>query len=183
MKEFYSGFIIPSSPTRAKLSIQMVGQATALPTTSIDQALVLIAQFLQARGVPLDQMQLVSRFQEANITSNNMAEVVAVMKTYLTEDAKIDEKEVETILNEGMTFMQAAAVKQNGDATDTATARRADGNDDEKDERDMKIKAAQSPITPALISDVHTWKTSMTASSAPQAVKDFSEFEEIEPKL
>ena len=182
MMRFYSDSILPSSPTRAKLSIQMVGQATPLPTTSMDQALVLIAQFLQARNVPLDEMQLVSRFQEANIASNNMAEVVSAMKTYLSEDAKIDEKEVETILSEGMTFMQAAATKQNGDAVDTANAKRADENED-KEESDKKIKAAQSPITPAIISDAHIWKSSMTVSSSPQAVKDLSEFEENGSKL
>ena len=178
MKDFYSSYIVPSSSTRAKLSIHMVGQATPLPTTSMDQALVLIAEFLQARGVPLDEMQLVSRFQEASISNNNMGEVVAVMKTYLTEDAKIDEKEVDTILSEGMTFMQAAATKENNDNTGTATSK-----SDDADGKSKEIGTAQSPITPALISDAHAWKTSMTASSGPQPVKDLSEFEESEPKL
>ena len=178
MKDFYSNYILPSSATRAKLSIHMVGQATPLPTRSIDQALILIAEFLQARGVPLDEAQLVSRFQEANIANNNMSEVVAVMKTYLTEDAKIDEKEVDTILNEGMTFMQAAATKENNDNTGMAASKSNDANGEKKE-----IESTQSPITPALISDAYAWKTSMTASSGPQPVKDLSEFEETEPKL
>lgn len=156
----------------------MVGQATPLPTTSMDQALVLIAQFLQARGVPLDEAQLVSRFKEANIAKKNMGEVIAVMKTYLTEDAKIDDKEVDTILSEGMTFVQAAATKENNDNTGTAASESGDADGEKKE-----TESTQSPITPALISDAYAWKTSMTVSSGPQPVKDLSEFEGSEPKL
>ena len=175
MLQFYEEAIVPSSSYRAKLSVQMVGQATPLPTSSLDQALGIMAQFLRAREVPLDEEMLVSRFQSANLMNGNMADAIGVMKTYLIEDARINENEVDEILGEGVAYMQAEAVKENTE--DISVPGEATDNNEESS------KITKSQIPPLLISDAHEWKASLTATAAPQAVKDLSEFEESEPKL
>ncbi|KAK8154267.1 a-pheromone processing metallopeptidase Ste23 [Phyllosticta citribraziliensis] len=166
---FYHKHISPRSSTRAKVSVHMLAQSK--PTDG-NNLVSTIEKFLSSQGVPSKTDALAKRLENVDVASGNVGDVVTAISAHLVEDLKLATEKVQDVMAQGQAAMgqllpAAGAAASNSDKADSAT-----GQEEEE--------AKGGPIK---ITDVRDFKASLQVSKGPTAVKELSEFEELEPKL
>lgn len=180
MIDFFNHYIHPTSPTRAKLSIHMIAQASpkaiAGSTTGPEKkekVISLLAKYLNTMGVNADIELLSQRLGQVDIAGGDQAGIIEVMSMYLKDDVSASEDQSSQIMEQGQQLL-ATALPSLG-----IEIRQVANGVDESSE----LPEAPSVKATTLIENVHDFKAALAASAGPRPVVHLSEFEESEPKL
>ncbi|KAI9792346.1 MAG: Insulinase (Peptidase M16) [Piccolia ochrophora] len=184
--EFYEHYISPSSPTRSKLSVHLTAQNTVAsrargmgPGEQKEKLLMMLGQYLNAKGVAVDPEALQRRFDPVDVSLGNQESLTAPIEQHLREDLKIPQDRVESIMDEGRQLLgtvlpglgiELTAPNQGGGSADgTVPAGAAD--------------ASAGHTDAAVIEDVQKFKAGLQVSAGATPWRDLSDFEEFEAKL
>ncbi|KXS93872.1 hypothetical protein AC578_9026 [Pseudocercospora eumusae] len=187
--EFYQKKFLPGSSERCKYAIHLVAQSSPEDIAAkmdpaeqreklADEIDKLMAESLQG-ATEMDKAGLVAEFEKVNIADGDMPTILSAVGRYLAANG-MPEEVVSQILAEGEADLQQAlpaagivpkhqpilkeGVSTNGSNASTETL-------EFKKNKLVHIK------------DVRAFKASLPLSAGPVAVKDITEFEELEPKL
>ena len=176
--EFFSYYIHPASPHRAKISVHMIAQASpAVMASHIPDAekktklLGLLVKFLTSCGISADPEVLTQRFESVDVAEGDRPRITEVLSTYLVEDAQKQPDEVLNIIAEGEQLLATALPSLGIEVPPTV-----DGVDGE-------LPEAPPVQASTMIENVHDFKASLPVSVGPRPVTDLRNFEELEPKL
>ena len=177
---FFSHYINPTSPSRAKLSVHMKAQSSPKevagnisPAEQKDKVTTMLAKYLTALGVEADQEKLVKRLDGVDVAGGDQAGIIAAVAKYLDQDAELPEDDSRQVLAQGQQLLGTILpglgieVKQSVDGVDGV---------EELPEAPLVKKTT-------FIEDVREFKAGLPMTVARKPVVDLSEFGETEPKL
>jgi len=169
IRQFYSQYIDPASPTRAKLSIHLNAQTSApasalAPSEQKDQLVDLLGQVLGSLGVHVDNVKLKKQFEL--VDHHDQTGILSSLKTYIGSSTPVaNQNEVLAEITEAVPQVQLALkirplVPETNGANGTANV-----------------------STPVVIEDVYKWKAGLQVSKGTVPMADLREFEDLESKL
>lgn len=178
--EFFNYYIHPTSPARAKLSVQMISQATpkdlAGNISNQEQKSMLvgtIGKFLTSAGIAVDLEKLLSQLESVDIAGGDQKGILQAISSYISdEDAQRPLNQSSEIMEQAKDLLGTALP---GLGIEVPLASDADGP--------SELPKAPSMKATTLIGNVHLFKAALSASAGAKSVKDLSAFEESEPKL
>lgn len=180
MIDFFNHYIHPTSPTRAKLSIHMIAQASPKAIAGSmtgpekkEKAISLLAKYLNTMGVNADIELLSQRLGQVDIAGGDQAGIIEAMSMYLKDDVSASEDQSSQIMEQGQQLLATALP-----SLDIEIRQVANGVDESSE-----LPEAPSVKATTLIENVHDFKAALAASAGPRPVVHLSEFEESEPKL
>ncbi len=180
MIDFFNQYIHPTSPTRAKLSIHMVAQASPKAIAGSmtgpekkEKVISLLAKYLNTTGVNADIEILSQRLAQVDIANGNQAGIIEAVSRYLKDDALVSEDQSSQILEQGQQLLETALPSL---GIEVRHAVNGVGESTELPEAPL-VKAT------TIIENVHDFKAGLAVSAGPRPVVDLSEFEDSEPKL
>jgi len=180
MIDFFNHYIHPTSPTRAKLSIHMIAQASPKAIAGSmtgpekkEKVISLLAKYLNTMGFNADIELLSQRLGQVDIAGGDQAGIIEAMSMYLKGDVSASEDQSSQIMEQGQQLL-ATALPSLG-----IEIRQVANGVDESSE----LPEAPSVKATTLIENVHDFKAALAASAGPRPVVHLSEFEESEPKL
>ena len=176
MVEFFKHYIHPTSPHRAKISVHLVAQsnpkevAGSLTSAEQEEKVVgVIGKFLTSGGVDVDAGKLASRFEKVDIAGGDQVALLAGIKSYLQEEARVPEEQATEVVKQAEQMMGTVLPSLG---------------------IEIQAKEEDGPLTPppevkntVYIEDVPLFKAGLQLSAAPRPLVDLSEYEELEPKL
>ena len=180
MIDFFNQYIHPTSAHRAKLSIHMIAQTTPkslasnmAPTEQREKFMVVLGKYFTAMGVTSDSEKLEDRFKKVDVAGGDQKGITDAIGAYMKDDAQAPADQVSEVVSQCQqllgTILPSLGIE---------SKQGADGEDD----------AAELPPAPSVkkttfIDNVHDYKSALEVSAGPRPVTDFSEYEELEPKL
>jgi len=180
MIDFFNHYIHPTSPTRAKLSIHMIAQASPKAIAGSmtgpekkEKVISLLAKYLNTMGVNADIELLSQRLGQVDIAGGDQAGIIEAMSMYLKDDVSASEDQSSQIMEQGQQLLATALP-----SLDIEIRQVANGVDESSE-----LPEAPSVKATTLIENVHDFKAALAASAGPRPVVHLSEFEESEPKL
>lgn len=170
MLTFYTHFISPSSPHRAKLAVHLVAQSKPAEPPLADkktQTLALLTPILKAENLTLDPAALQARLENASTAQ----ELPAAIEAYLTQDLSLPKDKVDTVVDEARAALGLAdsGVPDELKAVETQLEGTAIAKGDAKE--------------PVLITDVRAFKAALFASTGVRPVRELEEFADGGAKL
>lgn len=177
MLQFFYYHVHPLSPTRAKLSIHMIAQASPKTVGGSmsaeekgEKVLALLGKFLTVSGVEADMEKLQHHFADVDIAKGDQKAIVGAVSTYLKEIGIAEDKSTQ-ILEQGQQLLTTALPSLGIEIQPVV----------EDSAEELPPAPAVKPTT--YITNVQAFKASLMATAGPTPVTDLSEFEEIESKL
>ena len=177
MLQFFHYYVHPLSPTRAKLSIHMIAQASPKAVGGSmsreeknEKVLALLGKFLTVTGVEADMEKLQHHFADVDIAKGDQKAIVGAVTAYLKEIG-IAEDKVTQILEQGQQLLTTALPGLGIECQPVV----------EDGAEELPPAPIVKPTT--FISNVHDFKASLMATAGPTPMTDLSEFEDIESKL
>lgn len=132
-----------------------------------------VNQFLTSEGVTSNTEALTKRLENVDIAGGDLAGFVSAVSAHMIEDLKLAADKVGELMAKGQAAMsQLVPAAPSSDAATNGETAATDGGAGQE--------GAKEPVK---ITDVRDFKASMAVSKGPTAVRDISEFEELEPKL
>ncbi|KAI9830043.1 MAG: hypothetical protein M1819_005873 [Sarea resinae] len=201
MQDFFTHYVHPASTsTRAKVSIHLIAQASpksiAEKTTPAEQLTSLIStlsKYLNSVGVPAETEKLTHRFEKVDLAKGDEAAIVKAVSTYLSEDLKVEKEKVDTLLVEGKQLLGSVLpslgieILPSTTTTSSKSSAGKEGATEDKGESDEDPVADAALLDTAssatVIKDVYAFKAGLAITAGARAVRDLSEFEELESKL
>ena len=174
MQSFYSRYISPESPTRAKLSLHMTAQASPPETPHLsaeekkEQLVGVLLEYLTSKGLELDEDKVKQDFSRVDVSKADDQTILSVVRHLIAD--QVSAQKLDVILEETGKNLETLLVNLKIKAP--AGEKEVNG-----------IDFAKKIPTPVIINDVDTWKASVKLSEGPRPVNDLSQFEELEPKL
>lgn len=180
MLDFFKQYIDPTSPTRAKLSVQMIAQSSPkavigsmTPDEQKEKVTDTILKYLTAMGVEADAEKLTQRLESVDVLGGDQAGIVEAIAHYLTEDAEVSEEDASEVVEQGQQLLGMVLPSLGIEVKQTV-----DGvNGVEELPEVPPVKET------TLIENVRDYKSSMELTKGRRPVMDLNEFEDIEPKL
>ena len=174
--EFFNYYVHPTSPTRAKLSIHMVAQATpktlAGNISEMEQRsklVGLLGKYLTTTGISVDAEKLSKQFESTDIAGGDQKGITKAISAYLNYTQTPPDRASE-IVQQAQSLL-ATVLPSLGIETKPVV----DGVED--------LPEAPPVKATTYIENVHEYKAALSVSAGPVAVTNLSEFEELEPKL
>lgn len=180
MVEFFKHFVHPTSPHRAKLSIQLMAQSSAKniaagmsPAEQKGKVVGMLGKYITAMGIHADTAKITRRFEQVDVVGGDLSGIVAAVSSYLREDAEVLEGQASEVIEQGKQVLETILpslgiqIKQEVDGVDGA--------------EDLPEAPAMKPTT--FITNIRDYKARMDVSAGPRPVTNLSEFEDPEPKL
>lgn len=180
MLDFFKQYIDPTSPTRAKLSVQMIAQSSPkavigsmTPDEQKEKVTDTILKYLTAMGVEAYAEKLTQRLESVDVLGGDQAGIVEAIAHYLTEDAEVSEEDASEVIEQGQQLLGMVLpslgieVKQTVDGVDGVE----------------ELPEVPPVKETTLIENVRDYKSSMELTKGRRPVMDLNEFEDIEPKL
>lgn len=158
MIEYFSTYISPTSPTRSKLAVWMIAQATSDVSTKQISELVKTLD-LSAVVAAEAATDLQARLTAAD---HNKAQEIDGLKNYLLHDLKV----AETKIDAAVTAWKELSNKTNGHV--------GDQQEDPPSLNGTKI---------TFIEDVRDFKARLTVTPGARPTKDLTEYEDLDSKL
>ena len=178
--EFFNHYIHPTSPSRAKLSVHMIAQASPKevagnisPAEQMAKVISMLGKYLTAMGIDADQEKLTKRFDDVDVPGGDQAGIIHAVAKYLDEDVEMAEEEANEVLVQGQQLLGTilpslgVEVKQAVDGVDGV----------EKLPEAPPVKKA----TP--VENVREFKAGLQLTIGRKPVTDLSEFLDTESKL
>lgn len=174
MIDFFSHYIHPTSPSRAKLSVHMVAQSSPkalagnISADEQKERLVgMLGKYLTSVGVDTDAEELSKRFKTVDVTGGDQAAIIVAISSYLKEDAGLPQHSVDAVMEQGQQLLGTVLPSLG---------------------IEVKVEEADLPLAPkvketTIIEDVFDYKSKLCLSEGPRPVKDLKEYEEVEAKL
>ena len=177
MLDFYNAHFAPTSPTRSKVAVHMVAQASAEdiaktmdPAEQRTKLAETLARVLAQLGMQADPAALSSKLENVDVAGGDVDGIVNAVGAFLKEDAGNDAEKVDAALGQAPAVLSQILPQLGIKAKGT-------------EEVVMKEDAPKTGSEQVLIEDVKAWKAGLPLSAGPRAVKGLSEFEELESKL
>lgn len=126
--------------------------------------ITLVVQFLNSEGVSPDATSLAHRLKDVDISGGDAQGIAKAISTHLVEDLKLEQKKADEVVKKGQEMISSTVLPSLGVSVTS--------NGEEKKGRE-----------PVKITDVRDFKASLQVSRGPRAVKELSEFEDLESKL
>ena len=180
MIHFFSEYIDPTSPTRAKLSVHMIAQSSPksvigsmTPAEQKEKVIDTIRKCLTAMGIDADSDKLSDRLEPVDIVGGDQAGIIEAIATYLREDIDIQKDEASEVLNQGQQLLGTILpslgieVRQSVDGVDGVE----------------ELPEVPPVKETTVIENVRDYKASMRMTSGRRPVTSLSDFEDTEPKL
>jgi insulysin len=177
--DFFNTYLSPASLRRAKLSVHMVAQKTAVPETlsdadKRDKLCAALLQVFAANKLVVDEeklkasLHIVDFSQDAPPPVLDAAEAVDLlgMSVKGAEEASVEATRA------AFTAATPAIAKVWGEAYAAL-----------KEKPKADIAEVKSALEPLWIEDGHAFRSKLEATSSVQPVRDISDFEDTEPKL
>ncbi|KAF2235935.1 LuxS/MPP-like metallohydrolase [Viridothelium virens] len=182
--EFFRYHMVPSSPHRTKASIHLRAQSSASDDTvseTREKAIAVILKILSQLGVAkVDEALLRERFKDVELQVDSITNGIL---SFLENDAAMAKDEVAKII-EQVKMILAQVFPAKPDTEVNGSPAMPNGTVNNTEQAGQKPSQLSNGITePQVIKDPWSWKAGMEVSKGPRAVKDLSEFEELEPKL
>lgn len=114
-----------------------------------------------------DATSLANRLKGVNISGGDAQGIAKAISTHLVEDLKVEQKKADEVVKKGQEMISSTVLPSLGVSVTS--------NGEKQEE-----KKGREPVK---ITDVRDYKASLQVSRGPRAVKELSEFEELEPKL
>ena len=174
IQNFYTQYIDPSSQSRAKLSIQMVAQAsppeeiTLTPEQKKEHLVEALGQWLGAQGVNFDPITFNDQLANVDVNGGDEQGILHAIKSYI--EPALSSGKVVSIMKEGQQALGDLLISLK--IKEPVVEHGTDG-----------VHKDKKKSEPVLIQDVHAWKAGLKVSEAPRAVVDLCEFEEVGSKL
>ena len=177
MIDFFNHYVQPTSPSRAKVAIHLMAQATpksvAGKMTSAEQKekfVLLLGKYLTAMGINADAEKLDAHFQSVNVASGNLQDIIKSLAAYLKEDAQVPEDQTSKVIEQGQQLLSTILPSLGIEL---------------KQETDVDAELPPAPLVKetTYIENVRDYKSALEVSAGPRPVTDLSEYEELEPKL
>ncbi|EOD51237.1 putative a-pheromone processing metallopeptidase ste23 protein [Neofusicoccum parvum UCRNP2] len=176
---FFDHYISPQSASRAKISVHMLAQSSPAaiaqsaqsstsPEKQATSLVTLAVQFLNSEGVGANADSLAKRLQGVDIAKGDTQGIIAAISAHLLEDLKIPQARAAEVLQKGAAVMSTALPSLGID-----DVKQVNGVEGEKN----------GPPAPVKITDVRDFKAGLQVGRGPRAVKELSEFEDLESKL
>ncbi|CAF9914955.1 Insulinase (Peptidase M16) [Imshaugia aleurites] len=178
--DFFNHYIHPTSPSRAKLSVHMIAQASPKevagnisPAEQKEKVISMLGKYLTAMGIDADQEKLTKRFDDVDVPGGDQAGIIHAVAEYLDEDVEMAEEEANEVLVQGQQLLGTilpslgVEVKQAVDGVDGV----------EKLPEAPPVKKA----TP--VENVREFKAGLQLTIGRKPVTDLSEFLDTESKL
>ena len=162
MIEFLNHYIHPDSPSRAKIAIHLVAQATSDVSTKQISELVKTLD-LDPAALAQAATDLQARLSAAG---HDEAEEISGLRDYLVRELGVAQDKIDDAVEawRGL-HEQASRAKDGGEGTGSRTPPSTNGT------------------VPFVIENVRDFKSRLLVSAGARPVKDLSEFEDLEPKL
>jgi len=175
--DFFTHYIHPTSPHRAKLAVHMIAQAspqavkaTISDSEQIEKVMSLLSKYLTSLGVAVDDEKLAKRFEHVDIAGGDQAAMITAIGKYLAEDAHVSPEQSQLVIQQGKQLM-GTILPSLGIAIKPVV----DG--------EQELPEAPPVKKTTWIENVHGFKAGLEVSAGPGPVTDLSEYEEFEPKL
>ncbi|MCJ1246816.1 Insulinase (Peptidase M16) [Trapelia coarctata] len=175
--DFFTHYIHPTSPHRAKLTVHMIAQtspqavkARVSASEQTEKVMSLLTKSLTSLGVAVDEETFAKRFENVNIAGGDQVAIIAAIGKYLTKDAQVSTEQSQLVIQQG-TQLMGTILPSLGIEVQPAV----DGEQD--------LPEAPPVKKTTLIENVHGYKASLEVSAGPRPVTDLSEYEDFEPKL
>lgn len=177
---FFNRYIHPTSPTRAKLSVHLIAQATpkALAgdiseSEQRSKLTSLLIKYLTTMGIGVDAEKLSQRLETIDVAGGDQQGILKCISSYLNDDAQTPSDQSAEIVEEAEKLMGTVLP-----SLGIEVQPQADGVDGSED-----LPEAPHIKATTYIENVHDYKAALSVSAGPRPVTDLIEFEEIEPKL
>ncbi|TKA83576.1 hypothetical protein B0A55_00413 [Friedmanniomyces simplex] len=177
MLEFFRTFFDPKTATRSKVAIHMVAQASAEdvakktdPGEQRTKLAEILAGVLGQLNLQADVAQLSERLEKVDIAGGDTDGIVSAVGAYLKDDPANKPEQVQGAMEQAPAVL-AQILPQLG-----IKAKKGDGEVEGEAAPEKKNKTV-------FIEDVKEWKASLPLSAGPKAVRELSDFEELESKL
>ena len=178
--EFFNRYIHPTSPSRAKLSIHMIAQASpkALAANISDaerksKVIGLLGKYLTSTGIDVDMDVFSQRFESVDVASGDCGGIVECIKTYLNDDAQAQKDQISQIIEQGEQLLKTTLPSLGVDIPPLLNG--------------AEEPADLPPVPPMkatlYIKNVYEYKAALPVSAGARPVTDLREFEETTPKL
>ncbi|MCJ1266561.1 Insulinase (Peptidase M16) [Lobaria immixta] len=178
--EFFNRYIHPTSPTRAKLSVHLIAQATpkALAgdiseTEQKSKLTGLLVKYLTALGIGVDVEKLSQRLEKIDVAGGDQKGILKCISSYLKDEAQTPSDQSSEIVEQTEKLMGTVLPSLGIEVQSVV-----DGVEGSAD-----LPEAPPVNATTYIESLHDYKAALSVSAGPRPVKDLSEFEEAEPKL
>ncbi|KPI35377.1 putative zinc protease [Cyphellophora attinorum] len=175
--KFYTQYLAPESPRRAKLAIHLEAKKDASEEPAPDTAdqrnqLVEVAgQLLQSANVTPDEVRLSAAFEKLDITDKAAVTASIISAAREASAGELQIEQLSTQLEE--------AIPQVFMALKITPAAAQEGEEQVNGQNTPQVDVA----APVVINDVVRWKAGLEISRGPVPVVDLKDFEEVEAKL
>lgn len=185
--EFFGTYFKPGSPTRIKTCIHMVAQASAediasntSPAEQREKLAAGVAELLGQLGVTVDTAALSTQLEKVDLAKGDVEGILSNVGEYLQKAAGVAAEQVEAIMQQAQAVLPQF-LPQLGIKPQAAEPEEANGHANGTANGHTNGEVPKSNTI--VIKDVKKFKESLPMTPAPHAVKDVSEFEDLEPKL
>lgn len=175
MIEFYNRFIIPSSPTRAKLVVYLMAQASA-DTVSVDQLSALVKE-LDLNPEATDATK--AKLQEKVQGLGSVEKMVEAIKTHFIKDMGMSESKASGLVEKLAAAQQNKKKEEAGKEGGPA----AEGQTNDTPVTGEDGETAANGTKRQVIDDVRAYKAGLLVSVGARPAKDLCEFEDNNAKL
>jgi len=189
---FFDTFVSPTSPqTRSKLAVHLLAQNTVLDVASQTADNVndvaaelsnLFVQVLQPMGLTVDKEALAGKLESVDVKSGDSPGILSTVVDYLSSTGAAEKEKIDTFARQGHVIIDSLlpslgiVPKKKGLKA---------GDEDSVTSSENKLLASKEGNDSQVveITDVRDFKAGLPLSEGLKAVKDISEFEELEAKL
>ncbi|KAF2171129.1 hypothetical protein M409DRAFT_19100 [Zasmidium cellare ATCC 36951] len=185
--DFFVKHFKPDSPSRIKSCIYMIAQTTAAdiaantsPAEQQEKLAAGVAELLGQLGVTVDTAALSTQLEKIDLAKGDVESITANVGKYLQKAAGIAAEQVEAIVQQAQAVLPQF-LPQLGIKPQAATPEAANGHANGTTNGHTSGETPKSNTI--IIKDVKKFKESLPLTAAAHAVKDVSEFEDLEPKL
>ncbi|KAL8956656.1 MAG: hypothetical protein Q9183_006251 [Haloplaca sp. 2 TL-2023] len=175
MIDFFTHYIHPTSPSRAKLSVHMIAQsapkAVAGNVSSTEQKeklIDLLSKYLTSVGISTDIEALTKRFETVDVAGGDQKSIIQAISIYLQSDAQLPHEQSQAVVAQGQQLL--------------GTVLPSLGIEAKVEEEDLP-PAPQKVKETVMIEDAWDFKAGLKVSEGPRAVCELSVFEESGAKL
>lgn len=178
--EFFNQYIHPTSPSRAKLSIHMIAQASPKSLAghiSEDEqrtkVISLLGKYLTTQGIGVDAEKLSEMFETVDIAGGDQEGIINAIAAYLQDGMEIQRDRTCEIVEQSQQLLATVLPSLGVDVIPLV-----DGVDGSSD-----LPEAPAVKATTYIENVHEYKAGLVVSAGPRPVQDLRDFLDIEPKL
>lgn len=143
-------------------------QDSTSPQQKVSSLITLVTQFLNSEGIAADAAGLAKRLQGVDVAKGDSQAIFATVSAHLLEDLKVERRKAEEVLQKGREMMSAVLP---GLGVSVAATTLSTGTAATKKREAVKI------------TDVRDFKAGLQVSKGPRAVRELSDFEDLESKL